>query len=121
MAIPSFARGALVVGVACLAGCTSEPLAVDLSPTDTLNVAYGQQFEIDLSTVSPGGYDSFPVFGGSTIGGCYGSCVIRFLDMSPVGTTIQRFRFQAVSPGHISVGFRHRYPEYYVSYVVAVP
>ena len=90
-------------GIALLAACGQEPLAVRGAQGQTLTMVVGQELDLTVGTVGPGEYKTPPAIS---------SAALRFIDANVVGPALpsgptQLFRFQAESPGTALVVIEH--------------
>ena len=89
-----------VVGGGCTGVIPSAgtPIVLDHAPSQTINIAVGQELDITLGTLGPGGYDTPGI----------SSPIVQLLDEAVVppytpGGPTQRFRFLAQATGQAIV------------------
>ena len=102
--MPAMTSRHVALALALALGCGSDDLVTaNGAPDRSLSLAPGQQLELTLQSIGPGGYISPPAIS---------SPAVQFIDVVvvtpavPAGVT-QRFRFRAVAPGQAVVTLQH--------------
>jgi hypothetical protein len=90
-------------GIALLAACGHDPLAISDWQSRTVTLAVGQELDLTVGTVGPGAYKVPPAIS---------SGALRFLDVKEVppyepAGPIQLFRFRGEAPGTAVIVIEH--------------
>jgi hypothetical protein len=104
----AFRKLPLVVALGlALARCGQDILTATAPPNRTLSATVGQEIQLTLQTIGPGGYQNPPTIS---------SPAVRFLDVAVIGTppagATLRYRFMAAARGQATILFQYTDPSF---------